>query len=140
MLRKLRLGQKMIFHYFCQKDPIKTFVWVLNTPIKSPIILTKILAFWKDFVQRRYANNATFRRKVILLTPWYVNGKKCFFFQEMFPAGIYLLKVNNRNTRTRCEICSKLTIKIPERRQWTCNCRLGCVRGWSRVNKLIDKR
>ena len=33
------------------------------------------------------------------------------------PAGIYLLKVNNRNTRTRCEICSKLTIKIPERRQ-----------------------
>ena len=27
------------------------------------------------------------------------------------PAGIYLLKVNNRNTRTRCEICSKLTIK-----------------------------
>ena len=34
------------------------------------------------------------------------------------PAGIYLLKVNNRNTRTRCEICSELTIKIPERRQW----------------------
>ena len=23
----------------------------------------------------------------------------------------YLLKVNNRNTRTRCEICSKLTLK-----------------------------
>ena len=35
-----------------------------------------------------------------------------------FPAGIYLLKVNNKNTRTRCEICSKLTIKTPERRQW----------------------
>ena len=32
------------------------------------------------------------------------------------PAGIYLFKVNNRNTRTRCEICSKLTIKTPERR------------------------
>ena len=31
-------------------------------------------------------------------------------------AGIYLLKVNNRNTKTRCEICSKLTIKTPERR------------------------
>ena len=30
-----------------------------------------------------------------------------------YPAGIYMLKVNNRNTRTRCEICSKLTIKIP---------------------------
>ena len=33
-----------------------------------------------------------------------------------FPAGNYMFKVNNRNTRTRCEICSKLTIKIPERR------------------------
>ena len=28
----------------------------------------------------------------------------------------YLLKVNNRNTRTRCEIYSKLTIKTTERR------------------------
>ena len=34
------------------------------------------------------------------------------------PAGIFLLKVNNRNSRTRCEICSKLTIKTPERRLW----------------------
>ena len=40
-----------------------------------------------------------------------------------------MFKVNNKNTRTRCEIfskltikipeiCSELTIKIPERRQW----------------------
>ena len=36
----------------------------------------------------------------------------------LMPAGIYLLKVNNRNTRERCEICSKLLIKIPERRHW----------------------
>ena len=27
-----------------------------------------------------------------------------------------MLKVSNRNTRTRCEICLKLTIKAPERR------------------------
>ena len=32
------------------------------------------------------------------------------------PVGIYMLKVNNRNTRTRFEICSKLTLKTPERR------------------------
>ena len=30
------------------------------------------------------------------------------------PTGIYLLKVNNRNIRARCEISSKLTIKIPD--------------------------
>ena len=33
----------------------------------------------------------------------------------MSPANIYLFKVNNRNTKRRCEICSKLTIKTPER-------------------------
>ena len=39
-----------------------------------------------------------------------------------FPVGIYLPKVNDRNTRTRCEICSELTIKTPKRRHW---CRSG---------------
>ena len=33
----------------------------------------------------------------------------------VYPAGNCMCKVNNRNTRTRYEICSKLTIKIPER-------------------------
>ena len=28
-------------------------------------------------------------------------------------ANIYLFKVNNKNTRKRCEICSMLTIKTP---------------------------
>ena len=32
------------------------------------------------------------------------------------PAGVYLLKVNNRNIKIKCEISSKLTIKTPERR------------------------
>ena len=35
-----------------------------------------------------------------------------------FWPGIYLFKANNRNTKTKCEICSKLTINTPERRQW----------------------
>ena len=34
--------------------------------------------------------------------------------QRKYPASIYLLKVNSRNTRARCEICSELTIKIPD--------------------------
>ena len=29
-----------------------------------------------------------------------------------------MFKVNNRNTRTKYEICSKLTIKTPEPRHW----------------------
>ena len=34
------------------------------------------------------------------------------------PPGICLFKVNDGNTRTMCKICSKVTIKAPERRQW----------------------
>ena len=37
--------------------------------------------------------------------------------KAIIPAGKYMFKVNNRNIGTRCEICSKLTIKMPERRQ-----------------------
>ena len=35
-----------------------------------------------------------------------------------YPASIYLIKVNNRNTRKRCEICSRLTINTPVKRSW----------------------
>ena len=35
----------------------------------------------------------------------------------MVPANMYLFKVNNKNIIRRCETCSKLTIKTPERRQ-----------------------
>ena len=35
-----------------------------------------------------------------------------------YPANIYSFKVNNRNTRQRCEICSKLTTKTSERHHW----------------------
>ena len=34
------------------------------------------------------------------------------------PAGMYMSKVNKRNTRKRCEICSKLIIKTKEQRHW----------------------
>ena len=43
----------------------------------------------------------------------------CPNFRRVNPAGNYMFKVNNRNTRTRCEICAKLTIKTPERRHYT---------------------
>ena len=29
-----------------------------------------------------------------------------------------MFRVNYRNTKTGCEICSKLTIKTPEQRHW----------------------
>ena len=60
---------------------------------------------------------------------WFTNGKVDRYFMSsilfnrsntsflfQYPAGIYLFKVNNGNTRAMCEICSKLKIRTPERR------------------------
>ena len=43
------------------------------------------------------------------------------FFIFFSPAGIYLLKGNCRNSRARCEICSKLKIKTSEWCHWQCS-------------------
>ena len=40
---------------------------------------------------------------------------------------IFLFKVNSRNTRARCEICSQLTIKTLERSHWQVN------NGWAMI-------
>ena len=52
--------------------------------------------------------------------PYIISEIKVLEWEKLknIPVGIYLLKVNNRNTNTRCEICSKLTIKTPERHHW----------------------
>ena len=52
------------------------------------------------------------------------NVFKCTFseFHWVFRikvSGNYMFEVNNKNTKTKCEICSKLTIKTPERRQYS---------------------
>ena len=53
-----------------------------------------------------------------IIYPWEVAiflKSSLLFQQPTFPAGNYMFKVKYRNTRTRCEICSKLTIKIPDK-------------------------
>ena len=60
---------------------------------------------------------------------------RVFLDEELskYPAGIYLPKVNNRNTRTTCETYSKLTIKIPERYQHVTAC-------WVNAPLLFEKK
>ena len=41
-----------------------------------------------------------------------------FSLSDVFPVDIYLFKINNRNIKKSCEICSKLTVKTPERCQY----------------------
>ena len=65
-------------------------------------------------VLKRYTNFNICKRFL------YAKKKNAETFIALFnyPAGNYVFKLNNRNTRARCEICSKLTIKTPERRHW----------------------
>ena len=98
--------------------------------------MTHIFSSWKPIRQLNPAtlNRISFKRSTLsqirrsqltlVIFEWIVLLVTTFsYYLNMFsdfPAGIYLLKVENRNTRTRCEICSKLTIKTPERRHWCC--------------------
>ena len=71
----------------------------------KPSRLSKVISFCED---RFY----TAETKVYLSLT--IRSVLSGIFFMTIPAGIYQLKVNNRNTRARCEICSKLTIKTPD--------------------------
>ena len=58
------------------------------------------------------------KKKIMVLFIQYHDKREVYCERTVYPAGNYMFKVNNRNTKTRCEICSKFTIKTPERRQW----------------------
>ena len=50
---------------------------------------------------------------IIVLKKFFLLNNGCFgnVKKTLFPARNYMFKVNNRNTRTRCEICSKFVKK-----------------------------
>ena len=62
--------------------------------------------------------------------------KKCEDFcinklDTLLPAGNYMFKINNRNTRKRYETCSKLTIKTPKR------CQTTSYKAWKSTSRLL---
>ena len=79
---------------------------------------------FKKFLQKRSNFLKAVFRKIYLVHSWILFLKKPrnidwnAIIPHQVPANIYLLKFNNRNTRKRCEICSKFTIKTPEWRHW----------------------
>ena len=70
-----------------------------------------------EVVSELYITVAFIQQLVLLIYCSVINNKNVSIFSSN-PVGIYLLKVNNTNTRTRCQICSKLTIKTQERCKW----------------------
>ena len=72
-----------------------------NTSMNFWYLLIKLMVAFHPFHKMLYMWHSIYGQKRLVYAP----------------AGIYLLKVNNGNIRTICEICSKLTIKTPEQRQ-----------------------
>ena len=58
----------------------------------------------------------------------------------MLPANIYLFKVNNRNGRKSCEICSNLTIKTPERRDQNSLLHDSSLHEWKKYTLICIKQ
>ena len=95
--------------------PIHPFSMVCLT-LTYRIVLHPNLSIWNLSISCTFQWNCgchLFYYKSIKLSSYFHHFRKNSV--PPCPAGIYLLKFNNRNTRTRCEICSKLTIKTPER-------------------------
>ena len=75
------------------------------------VLLRKQRAYLNDFNQSHQHNCHNDFWNPSTITTEYLRTNLMTFPFLLYPVGIYLLKVNTRNTRTMCEICSKLTIK-----------------------------
>ena len=93
---------------FKETTSLKTIPWFELAYISC------ILFKWLLWPISVLTKNLSMRKKVYL---------EAFLNRFMLTqANIYLLKFSNRNTRKRCETCSKVTVKTTEWRQW---CRSG---------------
>ena len=87
------------------------------------IFLTSFFWSSRQALQSNILDNNSFLKKKKIETQLQYDAhnilmlKDLVFLTATYPAGNYMFKINNRNTRTRSEICSKLTIKTAERRQ-----------------------
>ena len=110
-----KVFKTMILFFFLQ---IKLFQSgdVLHNRNQSKVLKTMILSF---FLQSGDVFHIETSHLICSENEMIGFYKKCSSeLKWVNAAGNYLFKVNNRNTGTRCEIYSKLTIKTPEPRNW----------------------
>ena len=85
--------------------------WILNPKIWH----LKYLYMWKLLILGTTYNCETNFYLEETNTFSVLKSHEARSYEDIFLAKLYLFKVNNRNSRKRCEICSKLTIKTPKR-------------------------
>ena len=93
-----------------------------NLFLKKSVLQTSFS--WKKIQQKPEVNKRKTEIRKVVTKSWN---------KRNFPAGQYMFKVNNKTTRTTCEICSKLTKKTTKRR-----CRFGVfVVNFEHISHLV---
>ena len=105
------LFQALIKYFDCKKAGtifarfFENVFWNLKTKYQ----FTSLVIYFHNVLASSYSfytKNILWRSCQVAWTKW------------NYSAGIYLFKVDNENTRTVCEICTKLTIKTPAWGHW----------------------
>ena len=101
----LMIIQKLEFDRL-QKDIFHQFTVILNNLLawRFLALFMPIVRVWK--LKEKYHVKNSFKN-------WNSHESKSFFYWRfLWKPGFYRFKINNGNTKTRCEISSKLTIKV----------------------------
>ena len=98
IFNKVLVLQNRLSHGHLSISIPKNFLWLLPKIEKKCISLNDNIIWCKNSSHQRFV--------------------KLWLLFLIYAVGIDMFKVNNRNTRTRCQICSKLTVKTSERRKW----------------------
>ena len=115
------------------------YFYKLHWAVTYGSAITKKFETWSVFFQRyrfkllwleNYCSSWTNKHHVLTLHQnitsskqrdekvWRLQHKDPFMLQFWWKLTYYLFKFNNRNTTKKMWICSKLTMKTPERRRW----------------------
>ena len=74
-------------------------------------ICSSKFSFESILMSNNFSQLLSFRKPSLIFKKSFSTRDQMVLSSMCFPANIYLFKVNYKNTTTRCEICSKLTIK-----------------------------
>ena len=96
----------MKYKGYCYFDSLRGNLLLITSPYSMMIIWEGI---YHIAVKKNSKSHFCHRNKISTASPVVSHQQFC-----MNSAGNYMLKINNRITRTRFKICSKLTMKTPE--------------------------
>ena len=85
--------------------------WTYLATLKEPENWFQVSFIFYEYIKKLRLVSGTHLTKYLSNWPNF----NTLHFSRYNPAGNYMFRVNNRNTRTRCEIYRKLTIKTTKR-------------------------